>query len=348
MHVGDQLQVVLDRPDAELAGVFDTQPERMARVCADLGIAPELQHTEFERCMASEPDVVLVCSSTAEHVDWTLRAAPYDVHVMLEKPFAHDLAAADAMIDAVTARSHELTVNWPLTWYPVHRTLRRLVAEGALGEIVELHHYGGNRGPLFHEHGKREIDAETVREQMGDSWWYRRDRGGGSMLDYMGYGVTLGTWFLDGEAPLEVTATQFVPEGLEVDTHSLVAARYARGLASFQTRWGTFTDPWTLQPWPRTGFVLAGTEGTAAAFDYDDVVHVQTEERPEGFDVPVDEPAEHERTAIGYLLHCLEEGVPVDGPTSWQTSRTGQRIVDAARLSAERRAPVSLDELPAR
>jgi glucose-fructose oxidoreductase len=346
MHIGDQLQVVLDLPNAELAGVFDTQPERMARVCADLGIRPSLQHVDHERCLATEPDLVLVCSSTAEHADWTLRAAPYDVHVMLEKPFAHDLAAADAMIDAVTSRGRELTVNWPLTWYPAHRTLRRLIAEGALGRVVELHYYDGNRGPLFHEHGKREIDPEEVRAQMGDSWWYRRDRGGGSMLDYLGYGTTLATWFLDGEAPLEVTATQFVPDGLEVDTHSLVAARYAAGLSTFQTRWGTFTDPWTLQPWPRTGFVVAGTAGTAASFDYADAVHVQTEERPEGFDVPADEPERHERTAIAYLLHCLERGEPVDGPTGWRTSRTGQRIVDAARLSAERRSPVALDEVP--
>ena len=286
MHVGDQLRVVLDQPDAELAGVFDTQPERMARVCADLGIPAALQHSDFERCMETRPDLVLVCSSTAEHADWTLRAAPYDVHVMLEKPFAHDLAAADAMIDAVTSRGRELTINWPLTWYPAHRTLRRLIAEGVARPR--------GRAALL----RREPRAALPRaRQAGD-----RPRGGAgadgrqlvvparpgrrSMLDYLGYGTTLATWFLDGEAPLEVTATQFVPDGLEVDTHSLVAARYAAGLSTFQTRWGTFTDPWTLQPWPRTGFVVAGTAGTAASFDYADVVHVQTEERPEGFDVP--------------------------------------------------------------
>jgi predicted dehydrogenase len=283
--------------------------------------------------------VVVLCPTTAEHVEWTLRVAPFDVHVMVEKPFAHDLAGADAMIDAVAARGRQLTVNWPLAWYPVHRTLRRLIAEGTLGELLELHYYDGNRGPLHHEHGKREIEAAD----LDDSWWYRRDQGGGAMLDYLGYGVTLATWFRDGEVPMEVTTTQFVPDGLEVDTHSVVAARYRAGLSTFQTRWGTFTDPWTHQPQPRCGFVAAGTAGTAASSDYASVVRLQTEEHPEGVDVAVDVSAPHERTALGYLLHCLEHEAPVEGPTGWPISRAGQRIVDAARLSAERRAPVALD-----
>ena len=38
------------------------------------------------------------------------------------------------------------------------------------------------------------------------SWWYKRASGGGSLLDYLGYGVTLGTWFLDGDKPIEVTS----------------------------------------------------------------------------------------------------------------------------------------------
>ena len=61
-----------------------------------------------------------------------------------------------------------------------------------------------------------------------------------------------------GKRPLEVTATVDEPAGLEVDEHSIVVARYAHGLSKFETRWGTFTDPWTIQPQPKCGFVIAG------------------------------------------------------------------------------------------
>ena len=54
------------------------------------------------------------------------------------------------------------------------------------------------------------------------------------------------------------------PTGLEVDEHSIVVARYAHGLSKFETRWGTFTDPWIIQPQPKCGFVILGTEGSVA------------------------------------------------------------------------------------
>ena len=38
-----------------------------------------------------------------------------------------------------------------------------------------------------------------------------------------------------------------------------VVARYDLGLSKFETRWGTFTDPWTHQPQPKCGFVVVGT-----------------------------------------------------------------------------------------
>ena len=71
----------------------------------------------------------------------------------------------------------------------------------------------------------------------------RAARGGGSLLDYLGYGVTLGTWFHAGRAPLEVTCVVDETPGLELDEHSVTIARYDCGLSKFETRWSTFTDP---------------------------------------------------------------------------------------------------------
>ena len=61
-----------------------------------------------------------------------------------------------------------------------------------------------------------------------------------------------------------------IPEGLEVDEHSITVARYAQGLSKFETRWGTFTDPWVTQPQPKCGFVITGTHGTISSYAYAD------------------------------------------------------------------------------
>jgi len=43
-----------------------------------------------------------------------------------------------------------------------------------------------------------------------------------------------------------------------------------------------------------------------------------------------------------FLIDSLERDVPIEGPSSWEISRAGQRIVDAAIASAHGRTAVSL------
>ena len=128
------------------------------------------------------------------------------------------------------------------------------------------------------------------------------------------------------------------PPGLDVDEHCVAVCRYETGLSKFETRWGTFTDPWVHQPQPKCGFVLVGTKGTVASYDYETTIRVQTRERPEGYEIPVDELVAPLRNPIEYVLDCLERGIPVEGPLSPQIARVGQQIVDtAARSAAEGR-----------
>ncbi len=149
---------------------------------------------------------------------------------------------------------------------------------------------------------------------------------------------------MDGRKPIEVTCMVDTPAGLEVDEHSVTVARYETGLSKFETRWGTFTDPWTLQPQPKCGFVICGTEGTLAAYDYAPSVRVQTGAKPEGFDEPADDLRAPQSNPIEYLLHCLDTGEKVTGPLSIEISRIGQQIVDSAVLSAREKRTVALVE----
>jgi glucose-fructose oxidoreductase len=134
------------------------------------------------------------------------------------------------------------------------------------------------------------------------------------------------------------------PEGLEVDEHSVTVARYDTGLSKFETRWGTFTDPWSDQPQSKCGFVLVGREGTISSYDYEKTIRIQSRDCQAGRDVPVDVPAAPHRGPVEYVLHCLERGAPVDGPLSPAIARIGQRIVEAACRSAHEKRTV---ELPA-
>ena len=342
MHMGDLLRCVEEHPNAEIVGICDRDPSRMQEARENFGLGDDQVFTDYQACLkATKPDLIILCPPTAEHADWVERVAPFGAHVFVEKPFAGSVADADRMIAAMAKTGRELIINWPLRWVASHVTAHRLIREGVIGELIETHYYDGNRGPLYH--GADKIEKEPTPEDKNAAWWYQESAGGGSLRDYLGYGVTLGTWFNGGKRPDEVTALASGTAGLEVDEHSITIARYGEHLSKFETRWGTFTDPWVHQPQPKCGFVLRGTEGTISSYDYEPTIRVQTREKPEGFDLEVDELPAEEANGIAFTISRIESGQPIDGPLSPAVARIGQEMVDAAIRSLEGGRTVRLE-----
>ena len=341
MHMGDLLRMAFEHPQVEIAGICDADPRRTRDASRNFSIPAERVFTDVDACLeATRPDFAILCPATARHAETVEQVAPHRVHLLVEKPFAASLAEADRMIAA--ARKHRLmmAINWPLRWIASHCTAYRLLDEGLIGDLQEVHYYDGNRGPLWHAADKIETLPTAARKRA--SWFYQKSCGGGSLLDYLGYGTTLGTWFHHGRKPLEVTCVVDQPAGLEVDEHSVTVARYACGLSKFETRWGTFTDPWTHQPQPQCGFILKGSQGTISSADYADFVRVQTPAKPQGENIPADRLRPPFQNPLQYFVDCLRRDRPPEGPLSPKIARIGQQIVDSAVLSARRKKTVPL------
>ncbi|WP_442511934.1 Gfo/Idh/MocA family protein [Novipirellula sp. SH528] len=343
MHMGDLLRNVVDHPDAEIVGICDESREAMQPAIAALSIPESTVFLDYQKCMeVTKPDIVILCPPTGEHALWVDRIAPSGAHLFVEKPFAASLADADRMIAAVKQPGQRMLINWPIRWEPCCYTTWRLITEGLIGDVIEVHHYGGNRGPLYH--GADKVEHEPTSAEKQQSWWYKREAGGGSLRDYLGYGVTIGSWFNGGQKPIEVTAVTTASPGVEVDEHSITVARYENGLSKFETRWGTFTDPWTHQPQPKCGFVVRGTEGTISSYDYETTLRIQTKDRPEGYDYPVEQLPEGERNGIEYAITRIANDLPIEGPLSPEIARIGQQIIETAIRSAETKQTVRLIE----
>ncbi len=342
-HMGDLLRMAHDHPDVDLVAICDAQPERMAGAIEAFEIGSDRVFTDPKDLFASvDADLAILCPAASLHGDWVERVAPFGCDLLVEKPFAGSLAEADRMIAACKSADVRLAINWPAVWVASHRMAKRLIDDGTIGRCIEVHYYGGNRGPLWHVADKIERTAEQVAEEKPKSWFYKRESGGGSLLDYLGYGTTLGTWYMDGRKPIEVTAMVDHPAGLEVDEHSVVVARYETGLSKFETRWGTFTDPWTHQPQPKCGFTLVGTEGTITSYDYADELWVQTRDCPQGKAVKAEPLAAPLENPIQYMVDVIQNDREIEGPLSTKISRIGQQVVDSAVESAAKKCTVPL------
>lgn len=340
-HIGDLLRMVSEHEEAEIVGICDASNERMQSAIANFDISDGQVFNNVDECLEkTKPDVAILCPATADHAAWTEAVAKHNVHILIEKPFASTVDDADRMIAAADHAGKQLAINWPLRWVASHVTAHRFVMEGRIGEVREVHYYDGNRGPLWH--GADKIAREPTASEKAASWFYKAEAGGGSLLDYLGYGTTLGTWFLNEAVPLEVSCLMDEPEGLEVDEHSITIARYDFGLSKFETRWGTYSDPWTHQPQPKCGFVLKGSEGTISSYDYAPTICWQHAGNPAGEIVDVEPLQSPYRNPVEYFLNCLESDTPVDGPLSPRISRIGQRIVDTAFQSAKQKRTLPL------
>lgn len=339
-HMDHLLAHAAHAPNAEIVGIAHHDPREMQDVIRTHQIPPDRVFTDWQACLEkTKPDVVILCPATGAHAEWVEKVAAYRVHILIEKPFAADLPQADRMIAAMKKARRELAINWPLAWYPPHITAHRLLREGKIGDLQEVHFYDGNRGPIQSDPVLGAPEPSLAKKKA--SWFYFKN-GGGSLIDYLGYGATLGTWYFDGLKPDEITTVTAAAPGVPVDEQSVTIARYGDWLSTFHTRWGTFTCPWINQPQPKCGFVLKGSKGTIANYDYEPTIRLQTARQPEGVVIPVDPPAKNYANPVQYFLRCLERGVPVEGPLSVATARIGQQIVDTASLSARKRKPLKL------
>ncbi len=346
MHMADLLRLVRDNADAEIVGVWHSDTDKPKQILRELELPESLIFGDLQKCLTTtDANAALLCSSTARHRMCVEQLAAAGIDVLMEKPFASNLEDADAMINACLEHGTRLAINWPLAWYPTHRTAKRLIDDGAIGSVTNIQYYDGNRGPIHHQLDTQPATERELLNEKQSSWFYKRDADGGSLLDYLGYGTTLATWFNGGQVPVEVTAVIDRPSGLEVDEHSVTVASYESGLYRFETRWGTFTDPWVDQPQPKCGFVICGTDGTIASYDFEDSVRIQDRNNPQGYDVENDPMLAPHDEPVNHFLHCCRTGEPFHGPSNVDISRIGQQIVDAAYESAQTKRAVSIKRI---
>lgn len=115
------------------AVVVTGSPERAAQVAADLPGA--LVVPDLPAALAAGVDLVVVASPSGAHVANALACLDAGTAVVVDKPLAVDEAGARAVAERARERGAALTVFQNRRWDDEHRTLARLLADGALGTV---------------------------------------------------------------------------------------------------------------------------------------------------------------------------------------------------------------------
>ncbi|HXU89709.1 MAG TPA: Gfo/Idh/MocA family oxidoreductase [Methylomirabilota bacterium] len=106
----------------------------------------------------------VICTPHDRHVGDVLAALAVGRHVLVEKPIACTLEDADRMIGAAAGAGRVLMVAENFRFMPAFRAVRRLIDEGAVGALRELH-----------------LVARGFRQRTG--WRGGAGAGGGALID---------------------------------------------------------------------------------------------------------------------------------------------------------------------
>lgn len=271
-----------------------------------------------------ELDIVLVNCENLFHVDVSVAALEKDLVVVMEKPFATNLADAQKIRRAVERSEGEMILNYPSSWWANVRRAKELVADGAIGRVLKFTYRNiDSEGPF--SHGDDVPEDERIFE-----WWYQRKPGGGAFLDYCCYGANLATWFLDDKAEAAYALRgNFNSHYGEVDDYATITVKYPNAVAILEGTWSSVASGIPHGP------IVYGTEGTLVVKP--DCVEIHRERyKLEPTEVITDAVMPEGRTNLGEeVLHHLDTGDDIHPTLELYLNMEAMAILDAGLRSCE-------------
>ncbi len=210
--------------DMRLVTIVTSNPERQARARARYPSTRVVDHVERLWETADDHDLVIVCTPNAGHVPLGTVALQRDLSVVVDKPLAATAADGRALAHLAAERGLMLTVFQNRRWDGDFLTLRKLVDEDELGQVVRF-----------------ESRYERWRPEPKVGAWRERgapDEAGGLLFD-------LGSHLVDQALQLFGRPTHVYAEvdrrrpGVEVDDDVFVALTHPGGVHSHL--WATVT-----------------------------------------------------------------------------------------------------------
>lgn len=321
-------------PRGEIVALCDLEAERMQRV-ADALPAPVKLYTDYvEMCRDPEIDAVIVATPNQWHVPVGVEAVRNGKHVLVTKPLADSVAAAEQIVAAAESAGVVNMMSLSTRFAAETQYLGQLYTEGRFGEVYFAR-------------------ARSVRRSGIPSWSPGFIvKGGGAFRD-MGVHILDAAWWMMGmPRPLSVTGVagaKFGPRGLGFWLYQPqppeVAAQYAAddyaaGFIRFENGAGLQVESfWASHQPEELQIELFGTEAgarlqpltlyrTLNGAPVDSTIAL-----PKGPDV-------WERIAA-HFIECILDGVPCQAPL--RHGLIVQEMLEALLASAETGNELGID-----
>lgn len=155
-------QAVRATEGLELAAVCDVNPDRVA---AARELAPDAVGFADATDMLDSGlvDVVIVSTPPNSHYEWAREALNRGIHVVLEKPMALTADQCDEVMKLAEVQVRTLVVYQNRRFDADFATMRRLIREGAIGEVFQYDSFvGGYSRPCDYWHSDVTVSGGAI------------------------------------------------------------------------------------------------------------------------------------------------------------------------------------------
>lgn len=168
-----------------VAGVVDTNPERLQAFCARYDVPRGRAFASSEEFFAAEPfaDMVFICTPDQTHYSLCREYSEHGYRIMLEKPVATTLAECLELLEVQRRCGNEIFVAHGLRYAPFFRRVKEVIDSGELGAIRHIH--------LTENVGHWHFAHSYVRGQ-----WRRRDQSAPIVLTKTSHDLDLLQWLV--------------------------------------------------------------------------------------------------------------------------------------------------------
>ncbi len=123
---------------AQVVAVADENPAGREQAAKRLGVSDTFADCR-EMLDQVQPDILTIAPRWIDqHHALLLAAIERGVHVFMEKPFVRTLQEADEVVQAAQMKHVQVAIAHPTHYSPVMKIVKRLIRDGAIGDVLEL------------------------------------------------------------------------------------------------------------------------------------------------------------------------------------------------------------------
>ncbi|TVR55109.1 MAG: gfo/Idh/MocA family oxidoreductase [Puniceicoccaceae bacterium] len=219
-----------------LATVCDPVPGRAKAAAEKYRVARAYE--SYDDLLADDQvHAVTLCSPIGLHFEQGLAAIRAGKHIHFNKTMTVTAAEATTLIEEAAKRDVKLVASPGQILFPVHRAIRRLILDGAIGKIAWAA-TGAAFGDYHEKEGLR--TGEDVLTNINPSWYWRKP-GGGPLYDMTVYGLHALTGVLGPAKRISGFSAVAIPERefrgqkypCDADDNSLFVLDFGEGVFAF-------------------------------------------------------------------------------------------------------------------